>query len=72
MVCNDTNSCGCEADFVALTDILGQVVVGCIEPNSTLSVGAQKKDSEAEIGKNSIRHLPHQLLVNLARGTNCL
>lgn len=39
---------------MALTDILGQVVVGCIEPNSTLSVGAQKKDSEAEIGKNSI------------------
>lgn len=72
MVCNDTNTCGCEADFVALTDIMGQVV-RCVEQNSTLSVGAQKKDSEEEIGNESMTHFSHQLLVNLASSdTNCL
>lgn len=57
---------------MALTDIMGQVV-RCVEQNSTLSVGAQKKDSEEEIGNESMTHLSHQLLVNLASSdTNCL
>lgn len=57
---------------MALTDIMGQVV-RCVEQNSTLSVGAQKKDSDEEIGNKSIAPLPHQLLVNLASSdTNCL
>lgn len=55
---------------MALTDIMGQVV-RCVEQNSTLSVGAQKKDSEEEIG--NMTHLSHQLFVNLASSdTNCL